>query len=99
MLGRYGSLFNNAEYGAPATSARGEQFRASVVSARVVYRAAPVGPGQTLLHKEIFGAFAVRPAFNRMVFAPSGYSGSFPLDQQPLIRRPNPWSDPTRGAP
>ena len=99
MIGRYQSGWNQAEFGAPSASPYGQGLRASVTPSRVVYRAAPVGPGQTLLHKEIFGAFGARPAVNHTVFSQGGYWGLFPLDQQPLIKRPDPWNDPTRGAP
>lgn len=99
MIGRYESGWNQAEFGAPAHDAYGSGFRASLVGSRVVYRAPTVGPGQTLLFRDFFGAFVARPASNRMVFAQGGYWGSYPLTEQPMIDRPDPWNDPTRGAP
>jgi hypothetical protein len=99
MIGRYTSPFAQAEFGAPSHGVYGDGFRAALVSARVVYRAPTVGPGQTLKHRNLFGAFAARPATNRMVFSQHGYWGSYPLDQQPIISRPDPWSDETAGAP
>jgi hypothetical protein len=99
MIGRYVSPFAQAEFGAPSEGAFGAGLRNALVSSRVVYRAPIVGPGQTLLYKNIFGAFATRPAHNRMVFSQRGYWGSYPLDEQPIISRPNPWEDETLGAP
>lgn len=55
----------------------------------------PSQPG----YRDLFGAFAARAAFTIPVIAALRYKGQLPLDQQPTVRKPNPWDDPTRGSP
>jgi hypothetical protein len=96
---RYLGGLNQAEEGAPATSAYGQGLRASIARRHVVNNPAPVGTNYSNQFGGVFGAFAARPAQNRGVYARKGYGGIFPMDQQPRITRPDPWSDPTLGEP
>jgi hypothetical protein len=50
-------------------------------------------------YRDLFGAFAARAAFSIPIIAALRYKGQLPLDQQPIIKKPNPWDDPTRGSP
>lgn len=50
-------------------------------------------------YRDLFGAFAARAAFSIPIIAALRYKGQLPLDQQPIIKKPNPWDDPTRGNP
>lgn len=50
-------------------------------------------------YRDLFGAFAARAAFTIPIVAALRYKGQLPLDQQPTIKKPNPWDDPTRGLP
>jgi len=55
----------------------------------------PSQPG----YRDLFGAFAARAAFTIPIIAAMRYQGQLPLDQQPILKKPNPWDDPTRGRP
>ena len=50
-------------------------------------------------YRDLFGAFAARAAFSIPIIAALRYKGQLPLDQQPIIKKPTPWNDPTRGMP
>lgn len=55
----------------------------------------PSQPG----YRDLYGAFAARAAFTIPIIQAFRYSGQLPLDQQPIIKKPNPWDDPQRGRP
>lgn len=96
---RYPGQLNAAEAGAPATSTYGAGLRAALVRRGVINTPAPEGVDYTNQFAGLYGAFAARPAQARGVYARKGYVGIFPMDQQPLIKRPDPWNDRTRGEP
>lgn len=95
---RYYGALNQSEQGDPATGPQGDALHAGVERGRVINRPAPVA-AKTYKFRDFFGAFVARPASNRTVVTPLGYSGILPLSQQPLLSKPDPWADPTRGRP
>lgn len=95
---RYWGAMNQSEFGAPMAGSQGIALRSAVAGGRVVQTRAPVA-APTYKYRNLVGSVVARPASNRYVFAPTGYGGLLPLGEQPLLRKPNPWSDPTRGAP
>ena len=99
--GRYQGQMNQAERGAPAFGPFGRALYAAVAGKgpdAVINRPAPVAT-PTYKFRNFLGAFMARPAVNKMVWAPGGYGGILPMDQQPSLFKPKPWNDPTRGAP
>lgn len=59
---------------------------------------------QTALYKEgpymdFIGAFMAKPAKTVTVLSAIRYKGQLPMNEQPMLEKPNPWSDPTRGSP
>ena len=106
---------NESEYGTPQTSKYGQAFRRAVrgrtaparlgsrglepaEGAGLVREQPPVLQSHAMYH-DLIGAFAARVAIVRPVVARRPYFGELPLDQQPKIKRVNPWEDPLRGAP
>lgn len=57
------------------------------------------GGGSAAGYRDLIGAFATRAAYAIIVVNAIRYKGQLPLDQQPEIKKPLPWSDPTRGSP
>lgn len=55
----------------------------------------PSQPG----YRDLFGTFASRAAFTIPIIAAMRYAGQLPLSQQPILKKANPWDDPTRGRP
>jgi hypothetical protein len=55
--------------------------------------------GQHNGYTNFIGALAVRAARTVPVIQAYRYAGQMPLDQQPKIRKPAPWLDPTLGRP
>jgi len=55
--------------------------------------------GQHNGYTNLIGAFAGRMARTVPVIQAYRYAGQLPLDQQPKIRKPAPWLDPTLGRP
>jgi hypothetical protein len=55
--------------------------------------------GQHNGYTNFIGALAVRAARTVPVIQAYRYAGQLPLDQQPKIRKPAPWLDPTLGRP
>lgn len=55
--------------------------------------------GQHNGYQNFIGAFAARQARTVPVIAAFRYGGQLPLDQQPKLRKPAPWLDPTLGRP
>lgn len=50
-------------------------------------------------YRDLIGAFLAKPAKQVTVLSAIRYSGQLPMDEQPTLKKPNPWSDPTRGRP
>jgi hypothetical protein len=55
--------------------------------------------GQHNGYQNFIGAFAARQARTVPVISAFRYGGQLPLDQQPKLRKPAPWLDPTLGRP
>lgn len=55
--------------------------------------------GQHNGYQNFIGAFAARQARTVPVIQAYRYGGQLPLDQQPKLRKPAPWLDPTLGRP
>jgi hypothetical protein len=55
--------------------------------------------GQHNGYQNFIGAFAARQARTIPVIQAYRYGGQLPLDQQPKLRKPAPWLDPTLGRP
>lgn len=49
--------------------------------------------------RDLIGAFVARVAKQKTVLNAILYKGQLPMSEQPKLKKPDPWSDPTRGAP
>lgn len=54
-----------------------------------------VAPG----YRDLIGAFVARSAKQVPVLAAIRYGGQLPMYEQPVLSKPDPWSDPERGRP
>jgi len=78
-----------ASYGAPATDAYGEAIAGALP--RLLGNPPPLVPA----HKpwpDLIGAVVVKPYVGAPLYNPSGYKGVLPVEQQPLVHKPNPWN-------
>lgn len=72
---------------------------------RVVREMAPLynppsgGGGSAAGFRDFLGAFASRMAFIIVTRNAIRYQGQLPTDVQPVLSKPLPWDDPTRGMP
>lgn len=94
---RYFGLFNQSERGAPAVGPADVALRNGRTSAdsRRASVTFPVAPSYKF--RGLYGAVVARPASNVFVYTNGGYGGIYPMDEQPLLSKPRPWSDPTLG--
>lgn len=108
---RWEGDLNQAEMGAPASSAYGQTLRAAVMNGHVINQPGKRdASGRSVdarqfaktpwSFRDFIGLFIARPASNRTI-GPYGhnYSGILPLDAQPQLAKPLPWEDDTLGAP
>lgn len=89
-------------HGLPKNSYRGKVGRDSVgvvVREQSPLWKPPSGSPSQPGYRDLFGAFVARAAFSIPVISAKRYQGQLPFDQQPVVDKPNPWDDPTRGQP
>lgn len=89
-------LTNQNESGIVRDDPRADRQR-RLTPGRIVREMAPLVPRAG--HLDFAGLFAARAANNRTIVRDYGYAGVAPAFLQPQIKKPNPWSDPTRGRP
>lgn len=95
MLGP-GRFFRDSGCRCPTNTAKEDR------TGRVIREQAPVVRrpfGQHNGYQDFFGAFAARAAVTIPVVPRILFQGQVPLDLQPLVHKPDPWADPTRGKP
>jgi hypothetical protein len=93
---RYFGFLNQSERGAPAVGPADRALRNGRTSADP---ARTMVPRASYLFRNLYGAVLARPASNMFVYTAGGYGGVYPMDEQPLLTKPKPWRDPTRGRP
>lgn len=92
---------NEAEYGTPRTSRSGYDFKRAAGGNGLIRQMPPLIPQHVgmFVFKNFIGAFAQRPAQAVTVIRRYMYAGELPMAQQPILNKPRPWNDPTRGQP
>jgi hypothetical protein len=76
-------------YGDPATDAYGEAIARALP--RLLGNPPPLVPDRTPWPDRV-GVVVVKPYVGFPLYNPSGYMGVLPVEQQPLVHKPNPWN-------
>lgn len=94
----YGAGLRRALAGVIPANQRGTRGREPVPHAGLIRQQPPVLQNLTPFGDKL-GVFFARGARPRQVVAIRSYFGALPIAEQPLVKRVDPWSDRTRGAP